>query len=217
MPLVPARRDVVARGRSGQGSARHAIVVAAGRTRLPRCSAGASLKWQVVEALVPAPGEGTPAIWRGFVVASTCGAGKRRCRAPRPDALGLEPPAARDPPVGLRCAMCSQRGHRGPRRARRGEQPSTGHERTGPCRPRAAPTGRSRPGAGHRAPRSARGRRKAVGPKRPLRGASQASSRIRTRTTMDFDTNAVLVRIRRKSVHPDGFHVDSHGRNRPRP
>ena len=82
--------------------------------------------------------------------------------------------------------------------------PSTGHERTGPCRPRAAPTGRSQPGVVHPAPRSARCRRKALGPKRPLRGESQGSSRVN-----GVDRIAVLVRIRRNSVHRDRFRADS--------
>ena len=48
------------------------------------------------------------------------------------------------------------------------------------------------------------------GLKRPLRGGSQASSRIRIRTAAEFDRNSIPVSIRRNSVLTDRFRADSH-------
>ena len=53
-------------------------------------------------------------------------------------------------------------------------------------------------------PRAPRCRRKALGPERPLRGGSQASSRVNRCGTI-----AVLARIRSNAVHPDRIRADS--------
>ena len=79
----------------------------------------------------------------------------------------------------IACAGC---GHTADRDANAAANALNWHERAGPCRPRAAATGRSQPGAGKPVPRSARCRRKALGPTRPLRSGSQASSRSKEST-----------------------------------
>lgn len=60
-----------------------------------------------------------------------------------------------------------------------------------------------------RCTRGSRGYRKALGDTRPLRGVSQASSRIKRRDEIP-DRNAVLIVFRRNSVRTDRIRVDSH-------
>ena len=103
----------------------------------------------------------------------------------------------------IACAVCGHTADRDVNAAANALQ--LGTKPTGPCRPRAASTGRFQPGAGKPAPRSAQCRRKALGPKRPLRGGNQASSRVK-----GIDRISVLVRIRRKCVRMDRIRVDSH-------
>ena len=108
----------------------------------------------------------------------------------------------------IACASCGRTTDRDANAA--GPTPFAGQRLTGLCRPRAAPTGRFQPGAGHPASRSARCRRKALGRRRPLRGGSRASSRVRSETALEFDRNSGLVPIRRNSGRSARIRADSH-------